>query len=458
MMNCSNITNRHGITDPRTLAKETKMNTGKKTSELKIDRDSHWDVRRLTLTLVATALCLLALLMAGSAQAQGAVRAWGMGGASTADSRGLEAVIYNPANLAFSDGMSIGLAAAAVDIHNNALSLDRYNEITGQYLDSADKAALLSDIPESGFKLDADMNASVLGFHTGNFAVSFNGFGAGQGNLDKDYFDLVLNGNQLGETVDFSNTWGEGYAVGSAAVSYGRIIKELDSSTLSVGANARYLHGIYEMHVTDAYGTLSTSMVEIAGEAYVATESSQGGQGYGLDLGVALQTESGWNFGLAIDNVIGTIDWNQNVERQEMRVTAADINLMNSNLDNSITDADTSFSADSYSTTLPQKARLGAARKFGKFMVAADYVQGFADRGVTSTHPLINAGVEWQLSSHFMPRLGMSTGGERGNSASAGVGLSVGPWHIDAAAIARSGLTTGGSKGVAVALGSMLQF
>lgn len=458
MMNSRFHPKNHGLIDTMTPAKESKMNIGKNTSALKIDRDNHWDVRRLTLTMVATGLCLLALLLAGPAQAQGVVRAWGMGGASTAGSRGLEAVTYNPANLAFSNGTTVGLAAAAIDVHNNALSLDRYNEITGQYLDSADKAALLSDIPESGFKLDADMNASVLGFQTGSFALTFNGFGAGQGNLDKDYFDLVLNGNQLGETVDFSNTWGEGYAVGTAAVSYGTVVLETLNSTLSVGANARYLHGIYEMHVTEAYGTLSTSMTEIAGEAYVATESSDGGQGYGLDLGVALQTTGGWNFGLAFDNVLGTINWDQNVERQELHVTAADINLMNSNLDNSITDADTTFATDGYSTTLPQRARLGAARKFGSFLVAADYVQGFADRGVTSTQPLVNAGVEWQLSSHFQPRLGMSTGGERGNSASAGVGLAVGPWRIDAAAIARSGMSVGGSKGVAVALGSMLQF
>ncbi|MFT5234412.1 MAG: hypothetical protein ACI9UQ_002458, partial [Candidatus Krumholzibacteriia bacterium] len=155
---------------------------------------------------------LLCLFSTGTAQAQGIVRAWGMGGAGTATSRGLEAVAYNPANLAFSHGTSIGLAAVAVDVHNNAFSLDRYNDITGKYLDSSDKAQVLNDIPDDGLKLDADLNASALGFQTGSFAFSFNGIGAGQGNLDKDYFDLVLNGNQLDQSVDFSNTWGDGYA------------------------------------------------------------------------------------------------------------------------------------------------------------------------------------------------------------------------------------------------------
>ena len=439
-------------------AKDIVMNTGQKTDAGTIVSGHTWDRRRMTCTLVAMGFSLLILILAGAANAQGVVRAWGMGGASTASSRGLEAVVYNPANLAFSDGTTVGLAAAAADIHNNAFSLDRYNEITGQYLDSADKAQLLSDIPEDGFKLDADVSASALGFQTGNFALSFSGLGSGQGNLDKDYFDLVLNGNQLGETVDFSNTWGEGSAVGSAALSYGMIVWEGAGSQFSVGANARYLQGIYEVHVTDAYGTLSTSMTELSGEAYVATESSDGGQGYGLDLGIAMQTVGGWHFGLAVDNVVATINWDQNVERQEMRVTAADINLLNGDLNAAVADADTTFATDGYSTTLPQRARLGAAKQFGSFMLAADYVQGLENRGITSTKPLVNAGMEWKLSSYFQPRLGISTGGERGNSATVGVGFKAGPWRLDAAAISRSGMSVGGSKGVGVALGSMLQF
>jgi len=448
----------HSVGATATQVKEVAMTTGKTITQTNGDRDHRWDVRRLSVTLAVVALSLLLMLLAGPARAQGVVRAWGMGGASTAASRGLEAVIYNPANLAFSEGTTVGLAAAAADIHNNALSLDRYNEITGQYLDSAAKAQLLSDIPDSGLKLDADVSASALGYQSGSFAISFSGFGVGQGNLDKDYFDLVLNGNQLGQTIDFSNTWGEGYAVGSAALSYGRVILEGVGTRLSVGLNARYLQGLYEMHVSEAYGTLSTSMTEINGEAYVATESSRGGQGYGLDLGVALQTSGGWTFGLAVDNVMGTINWDKNVERQEMHVTAADINLLSGDLNAAVTNADTTFATEGYSTTLPRQARLGASRQFGSFVLAADYVQGFVDRSLTSTKPLLNGGVEWRLSSHFQPRLGLSSGGERGNSATAGVGLKVGPWRLDAAAVARSGMSVGGSKGVGLALGSMLQF
>ena len=419
---------------------------------------------RQTLPFGLTLLVLLGVLAAAvalaprQAAAQGTVRAWGMGGASTAMSRGLGAVDYNPANLAFSSGTSVGLAAAALDVHNNAISLDRYNEITGSHLDTAAKTQLLSDIPGEGFRLDADARASVLGLHRGNFALSFNAIGSGRGNLDKDYFDLVLFGNQPGKTVDFSNTWGEGYAVGSATFSYGRAVMESDLGVLSVGVNARYLQGIYEVHVQEAYGSISTSLTEISGEAYVSTLSSDGGQGYGLDLGLALQTSGGWQLGLALDNLASTINWAGNVEANEFRVTAADINILNEDLDASVADSDTTFSADPYATSLPRRMRLGAANRFGPLNVAVDYTQGFEDRGTTSTKPQFNAGVELWPTGNVQPRLGANTGGVIGSGVSAGLGLRLGPWRVDLAAVSRGGLNPNQTKGMGFAAGSTLIF
>ena len=213
---------------------------------LACDRRHELSNRLATLTL---ATALLAALVATPARAQSPVRAWGMGGAGGAVARGLEAVTYNPANLAFSNGSSVGLAGAAVAVQNNALSLDRYNEITGAHLDEAAKAQLMSDIPEDGFSLDADVRASALGFQFGSFALTAGAIGTGYGNLDKDYFDVVLYGNPVGQTVDFSNTWGEGSAMGAATASFGTKLFSLGGASLGAGVNVRYLHGLDEMHV-----------------------------------------------------------------------------------------------------------------------------------------------------------------------------------------------------------------
>ncbi len=410
------------------------------------------------ITILATSLALLGILLPGTALAQGSVRSWGMGGTGVASARGLDAVNFNPANLAFSEGFSVGLATASVDVHNNSISLDRYNEITGAYLDTADKQQLLNDIPDAGFKLDADVNASVFGLQSGSFAMTFNAIGAGSGNLDKDYFDLVLFGNQLDETVDFSNTYGEGYALGSAALSYGGVLRASDSSRLSYGFSAKYLYGIYEMHVEDAYGNLYTGMDEIKGEAFVSTVSSEGGQGYGLDLGLALQAANGWTLGLSLENIYTNVNWDRNVQVNEYRVDAADINAINDDLSSAVANSDTSYASASYSTTLPRELRFGAVNRFGPLDVAFDYVQGFENRGVTSTTPRFHVGTEWLLTGMIHPRFGLAVGGVAGTGASAGLGLKLGFWQLDLAAVSRGGLDPNKTKGVAFAAGTSLVF
>lgn len=410
------------------------------------------------ITIVATSLALLGMLVPEATFAQGSVRAWGMGGTGVATARGLDAVSYNPANLAFSDGFSIGLAAAAIDVHNNAISLDRYNEITGSYLDTADKEQLLGDIPDSGFKLDGNVEASVFGLQTGSFALTFNALGAGSGNLDKDYFDLVLFGNELGESVDFSNTEGEGYALGSAALSYGGVLRTGEQSRLSYGLSAKYLYGVYEMHVENAYGNMQTTMDEISGQAYVSTISSEGGQGYGLDLGFALQAPKGWTLGLSMENLYTNMTWDKNVQYNEYRVDAAGINALNDDLDNAVVSTDTTYTGASYSTTLPRELRFGAANRFGAFDVAFDYVQGFENRGISSTTPRFHIGTEWWLTGMIQPRFGLSVGGVAGTGASAGLGLKLGFWRIDMAAVSRGGLDPNQTKGVAFAMGTSLEF
>ncbi len=409
-------------------------------------------------TILATSLALVGILLPGVALAQGSVRSWGMGGTGVATARGLDAVSFNPANLAFSEGFSLGLAAVAVDVHNNAISLDRYNEITGSYMDTAAKKQLLDDIPDSGFKLDADVDASVFGIQSGSFALTFNAIAAGSGNLDKDYFDLVLFGNKLGETVDFSNTRGEGYAMGSTALSYGGVLRSGERSRLSYGLTAKYLYGIYEMHVEDAYGNLYTGMDEITGDAFVSTISSEGGQGYGLDIGLAMQAPKGWTLGFSVENLYTNVSWDRNVQVNEYRVDASAINVMNDDLGNAVVNSDTSYTAASYSTTLPRQLRLGAANRFGSFEVAFDYVQGFEDRGATSTTPHVYVGTEWWLTNWVQPRFGLGLGGATGTGASAGLGLKMGFWRLDLAAVSRGSLNPNNPKGVAFAAGTSLKF
>jgi hypothetical protein len=396
------------------------------------------------LLAVATVLVFLN----STAQAGGDARALAMGGARVATARGLDAATANPAFLAFSEGTTVGLAGGTVDFQNNSFSLGRYNEISGATLTTADKQRLLAEIPDEGFGLDAQMDFGAIGMQKGNFAFTTNAAAAGDARMDKDFFELVLFGNVPGETVDFSGTAGEAFGVAKASLSWGMPVAELAGGRLAAGVTASYLHGIYEVHVEEARGVLTTTMTSISGEAYASTVVAEGGAGYGLDLGVAWQGPGGWSAGLSLENALAHLNWNGNVERTEYRVTAADLNVQMNDFDDAIVDQDSTYAVDGYSTDLPRRVRLGGAWDTGRLTVAADYVQGFEDRAGTSTEPGLQVGVEWRPLGFLYPRVGAAVGAGRVPALAGGLGFRAGFWRMDVAALSRGGLGTSAAKGV----------
>jgi hypothetical protein len=411
-----------------------------------------------TLPPVALTLALLVTLAATAATAGGDARATGMAGAQTAVARGVDAAAWNPAALAFSPGVSMGLAGVALDLHNNSFTLGRYNEVSGATLSEADKERLLADIPAGGFRLDAAASAGALGVQIGRFALTSGATAAGRGNLDRDFFDLVLFGNELGQTVDFADTWGEGFAVGELALSWGQPVYEGSLGRLAVGASVAYLQGLYEMHVEESYGSVTTGMTEIAGEAYVAAVTSDGGSGYGLDLAAAWQAPGGWSLGLALDNALGQLEWTGTTERTELRVTATEINALNDDLEDAVADSDTTYAVGGYQTDLPRRLRLGAAHDGGTLLLAADYVQGLDDRAGASTTPQLNLGAEWRPFGWLTPRAGLSLGGAAGVGVAGGLGLDLAFWQLDVAVLHRGGFRGDDTRGLGGAVSTRWRF
>jgi hypothetical protein len=393
-----------------------------------------------------------------SPAAAGEARALAMGGAQTAVARGLDAAAWNPASLAFSPGGGVGLAGVTLDVSNNSFSLARYNEVSGAHLSEADKERILADIPDEGFQLESFARGGALGVHLGSLAITTQAVAAGRGNLDRDFFDLVLFGNELGQTVDFSDTWGDGYAVGKVSASWGVPVYAGAIGRIAVGATASYLQGIYELHVDEARGAITTGMTEIAGEAFVAATTANRGRGLGVDLGATWQAPGGWTLGLAVDNAIGSIDWSGDVERHEFRVTADDLNVLNDDLDSAVADTDTSYAVDGYQTTLPRRVRLGVARDTGTWLVAADWVQGFGDGAGASASPQLNAGLEWRALGFLAPRAGMRLGGAGGFGLAGGMGLSLGWWQLDLAVSHRGGFSSGDTRGIGLGVSTQLVF
>jgi len=404
-------------------------------------------------------IVLLLLAAAAPVLAQGHVRAMGMGGAGTAVARGLAAVDWNPANLVMNrrGEVTVGLASLAVDVHNNSFSLDRYNQVTGAVLTEADKQLLLGDIPEGGLVLDANVRASALGFCVGPFALSVQGLAGGSGTLDRDFFDLILMGNEIGQSFAFDDTDGEASALAAATLSWATPLVTRRTHRLSMGVNARYLHGLYDFRVETATGGLTADLDGVSGAAAASYLTSRGGRGWTVDLGLNLQAPRGWTFGLAVDNLAGAMDWDTDVERHLWSVAADSLTAATDDLEDQVIEKEATEAGDPYTADLPARLRLGAANRLGRLLYAADLAVPLDDRPGDGGAELC-VGLELQVASWFRPRVGAATGGPAGRRASLGLGLGLGPLRWDLAVANQGGFVPADTKGLSFASGFGMAF
>ena len=391
---------------------------------------------------------LLALAIAAPAAAQDALCSWGLSGSSTARAWGLEAAGMNPAHLALypDGGSSVGLASLGFDLGNNALSLDRYNEISGAVLDEQDKQQLLAEFPEGGLRIDAGLDASLLGARFGRYALSSHVIGRGSGTLDRDVFELVLLGNEIDQAFSFDDTDAEGYALAAATFSFGVPLYAGERLRLGAGANWSYLRGLYYSSLDEATGGLVTTFDGLQGSARALMTTAEGGSGYSADLGLAAELDGRWRFGLMLESLLGSVTWKSGVERHLWTAEADSVLLGQEDIEDAVVRADSTWSVDRASSSLPRVLTLGIQREWSRLTLALDgsVLMGEGTGRGEGASALL--GAEWKALSWLRPRLGLGLGRQEG--AVAGLGLRLGALHLNFMGGTRNGYLPGGSRGM----------
>lgn len=402
---------------------------------------------------------LLVLATASAALGQDALCVWGMSGSSTARSWGLQAATLNPAHLALypEGGAAIGLASLGFDLGNNAISLERYNEISGAVLDEQGKQELLDDFPEGGLRIDAALDASLLGARFGRFALTSHLVGRGSGTLDRDVFELVLLGNEIDRAFSFDDTDAEGYALAAATFSFGVPLYRNQRMHIAAGANWSYLRGLYYSAIDEAEGGLVTTLDGLNGSARVLMTTAKGGSGYSADLGLAMEMDGCWRFGLMMKGLLGSVTWNSGVEQRLWTVEADSVLLGGEDMDDAVAQVDSSWAAGDTRSRLPRMLGLGVQREWQRFTLAADAEIGMGGSAGVGDDSSAMLGLEWKALSWLRPRLGLGFGG-MGGGAVAGLGLRLGAFEIDFMGGTRGGYLPGGSHGLVLGGSMGLQF
>jgi len=417
---------------------------------------------RFNMKIKTLFILVVILVLASSAIAGGlsSARAVAMGDAQIGLAKGVYAPLYNPANIALSgyNQTGIELAGFGAEIFNNSFSLSDYNKYTGAVLTTEDKSVILGKIPLEGLELSARVQASALTISLGSFVISTNGVAASDINLSKDAVELLLNGNQLNDTLSLDEMYSEAIAYATVGFSTAKTLYKSGTRQLTVGATYKYIRGFAYEDIVEINGEASTTLSGFGGDGTVIARTATGGTGYAIDAGAALKFSDNYTAGICFSNLFNNITWNKETEEHYYSFHLDTITVDNMDDDSVYVSDDYSESIANFESTIPTTMRIGLADISGKFIWAADWEQGFKlGAGVTSK-PKISVGGEYRLINSLPLRAGYSIGGDRGSTLSFGTGLDLSLFYLDMAATNHGGIGSGSSKGLHLAVSTGLLF
>ncbi|MCD6176269.1 MAG: hypothetical protein J7K29_00355 [Candidatus Cloacimonetes bacterium] len=409
--------------------------------------------------------------------------------------KGIDAVRYNPATLGFSDNYkgSINFFPLSVMLQNS-FSRNVYDDYVAEGGDNSWSESDIDNILgqlDDKWRFQNNVNFDLIGFSTQKKAFTLNLETIQDITFPEAVFELLLKGNEMGVTYDFNDFDAEEMSTASLGYSFAEQVK-LDGVTeifkeFSVGATIRYIYAIpttpiedldensnedmtvayFKMDNVDAY--LSTEdIVDSSSTAQGATTvkgsfdllTSEGGQGLGIDLGVAAKINKKMNIGLSVKNILAGISWykNNRIYKYDFEVDGILLSEMDS------VGVDTTYTLKNvaetrkFFTVLPPELRLDFTWEFHpgnqRLFWTNSYIQGFKNELLSTTMPKFSTGIQWNHKSAdwFIFRAGITGGGDALYSSAAGFSLAFSHYSFDIAVENKYGYGTS-SKGLGVAIG-----
>ncbi len=405
--------------------------------------------------LIIVALSLL-WLIPQDADASGSLsgKSVGMAGAYTQAARGVESVFWNPANLGFSRGSDRSLVVLSLGIsaYNNAFTLNQYNRYNGEFLATDDKEAILQDIPADGFSGSAEASILGLGISWGNLAFTISGQGSSRLLFPKDPIEVLFFGNQINDTILLTNSDGEAYASADFGFSYGKTMWKHGEKAILCGLGVKYVRGLAYQEVIQSQGEMVTLETGITGQGDFAVRSAQGGNGYGLDLGITFRHNRKWSFGAVLANAMGAIKWNRRTQEKGYAFRVDSLLAEDFDVDSLVVDESYTRDIGSFTTHVPMLLRFGIGCQGARSLLTLDFEQGIKQGIGVSNKPKASVGAEYRISRLLALRTGLSVGGAEALEIACGLGLKRGGYHLDVGIAMQKGLWPTRSKAVSLAI------
>lgn len=364
----------------------------------------------------------------------------GMGRAYGALATGIDAIAWNPANLVLprNSFIELNLFSLNLNMANSSFNPDNYNRYFTKeghkgWWSEKDKKAILDLIDEDGLNAYGDVNSNVLGLAFGNFAFAVQGTGNVFFTFPRLPIELFLNGNnEKDKILRFDNVDGNGYGAikMSFAASFPIHFKKY-FDLFGIGANLNYFQGFEYYELNKGKGFFNTSTTEIKSQVLFEGKRADGGSGISIDLGGTGIIKKNWTVSLFLQNVYSNFNWDDNPEMFLATVTIDSGDISNPE-DIKTNDADTVYSIDGFTRTMPLVIHAGGAYSWGKnWIFSADLEQAFGNEMGYTDRTLFSAGAQFNPIGILPLRTGITLGGKWGFLFGMGLGIRAGIFQMD---------------------------
>lgn len=289
-------------------------------------------------------------------------------------------------------------------------------------------------------------------------------------------FEILLDGNEIGRSFDLAITQ-DVLMVTNLGFSFA-----IPFEQYNVGATIKYLAGIGYAGVDSSGGTFSTKATGLESDGFYRYTRAIGGNGLAVDLGFSTRLAGDLQFGLAVNNVIGFINWGnddnyiaRNIGIIEGIVPIRDflqistdssqfsastfysLAMENVNVGGFLSNPDSIFSIkdsvvatpDSIRLNYPTIFRVGVSYKFKKdFLLLADLSAGLDDYYFSDRSWRLALATEWIRFKMIPIRSGLAFGGPYGREASLGAGFHLLWFDADLALKLLGGMSLTTAEGV----------
>ncbi len=436
-------------------------------------------MRKTTLTLIA-----IVGLVFSTASAQVALSPVSVSTAGTfaTQSRGDEAIGWNPANLGINDnpgfGMSFGFLPfvpyPSLQLNNDLVSVNWFREwfTKGEYLDEADKADLLSTFPTDGVQFSPLISAKLIGMNFGSFAVSIIPELHTHVTLPKGLFEFVLKGNEFEEPISLEDLSIEVQSVIPISFAYGRQVSIPGLASLVqatyVGGAIKFLAGATNMTTDKFTGRITMYEDRVIAEGEVTGRYAVGGFGTAFDLGAVVDITDKMRANASINNAIGFINWMDTSAEEFQMSFSGELyssefedfgDYSDEQIDSIFNVVDTTFATEPFGSNYPAYMLLGFEYRdiLPAFDVYVNYRQNLSDDYYFEYTPRLSAAFQYRPLDWLPLRGGIAVGGFVGFQWGIGFGLNFKHYALDFG-FSQDGGMFNSANGFSVSLGQHLYF